>query len=71
MGIFTTVASFVDNRCHCGSLESQRLGNIFITLSTLIDVSDFGSYSFLYIVALCVALRSFSLHQTGSLLVIQ
>ena len=37
-------STFVDNGCHCGSLESQRLRNSFVTLFTLMDVSDFVSH---------------------------
>lgn len=37
---------FVDNGSHRGSLESQSLRNGFVTLSTLIDVSDFISHPF-------------------------
>ncbi len=38
---------FVDNGCHCGSLESQSFRNGFITFSRLIDLNYFLSHLFL------------------------
>ncbi len=38
---------FVDNGSHCGSLESQRFRNGFITFSRLIDLNYFLSHLFL------------------------
>ena len=54
----------VDNGSHWGSLESQSLGNGFVTLSRLIDVNCFVSHLFLNFFGSgwCVAfLRSFGL----------
>lgn len=51
---------FVDNGSHCGALQSQSLGNVFVTPSILTDVNDFLSQLF-------EIFQPTSLFQTGSI----